>query len=60
MAVGAGFGGGAVEVFYEPAWQFGFGETATQIKTPSGVYHPTDKPNYTMTLHRVGIRVAWT
>lgn len=60
VAVGAGFeGGGVVEVFYEPAWQFGFGETATKIRTPSGVYRPEEKPNYTMALHRIGIRVIW-
>ena len=60
VAVGARFGGGgAVEVFYEPAWQFGFGETATKIKTPNGVHRPEEKPNYEMALQRVGIRVIW-
>ena len=52
-------GGSAVEAFYEPAWQFPFAETRTQIKTASGVYDPEEKPNYQMTLHRVGIRVVW-
>ncbi len=52
-------GNGAVEVFYEPAWQFGFEETGTKIKTPNGVYRPEEKPNYAMALHRVGIRVIW-
>ena len=60
VAVGAGFGdGGAVEVFYEPAWQFGFGKTVTRIKPPNGVFRPEEKPNYAMALHRVGIRVVW-
>ena len=59
VAVGVGFGGGALEVFYEPAWQFSFAETGTQIKTPSGVYVPAENPNFRMTLHRIGIRVAW-
>ena len=60
IAVGVGFGGGgAVEVFYEAAWQFSFAETATQIKTPSGINVPAEKPNYQMTLHGVGIRIAW-
>lgn len=60
IALGVRFeGGGAVEVIYEPAWQFAFAETATKIRTASGVYLPEEKPNYTMTLHRVGVRVAW-
>ena len=60
IAVGVGLaGGGAVEVFYEPAWQFGFAETGTQIRTAGGVYQPGEKPNFRMTVHRAGIRDAW-
>ena len=60
IALGVRFeGGGAVEVIYEPAWQFAFAETATKVRTGSGVYLPEENPNYTMKLHRVGIRVAW-
>ncbi len=60
VAVGVKVGrGSAVEAFYEPSWQFPFEETGTKIKTPSGVYVPEEKPNYRMTLHRVGIRLVW-
>ena len=47
-----------VEAFYEPSWQFPFEKTGTKIKTPSGVYVPDEKPNYRMTLHRVGIGLS--
>lgn len=61
IAVGIGLGGRlAVEAFYEPALQFEFEETSTQIKRPHGVYVPEEKPNYKMTLHRVGIRLLWS
>jgi len=60
IAVGVGLaGGGAVEAFYEPSWQFAFDETETRIKTPSGVYRVAETPNYRMTMHRAGIRVVW-
>ena len=60
VAVGVGLGRRiAVEVFYEPALQFEFEETMTRIKTPRGVYVAEEKPNYIMTMHRVGIRVVW-
>lgn len=60
VAVGVRLGrGNAVEAFYEPSWQFPFEKTGTKIKTPSGVYVPDEKPNYRMTLHRVGIRLVW-
>ncbi len=60
IAVGVGLAdGGAAEVFYEPARQFPFAESGTKIKRPSGVYVPEEKPNYTMTMHRVGIRIVW-
>ncbi len=60
VAVGVGLGRGiAVEAFYEPAWQFPFEDTGTKIKTRYGVYVPEEKPNFRMTLHRVGIRVVW-
>ena len=59
VALGVLFRGGvAVEVIYEPAWQLAFAETGTKIKAPSGVYVPEERPNYTMTLHRVWIRLA--
>ena len=58
LAVGVGFAdGSAVEIFYEPTRQFSFEDAGTKIKTPSGVYAPQEKPNYEMTLHRVGIRL---
>ncbi|MDD9989993.1 MAG: omptin family outer membrane protease [Spirochaetaceae bacterium] len=58
VAVGVRLGrGSAVEAFYEPSWQLPFKETGTKIKTASGVYVPEEKPNYRMTLHRVGIRL---
>ena len=61
IAVGVGLGERlVVEAFYEPALQFEFGETSTQIKTPHGVSVPEEKPNYEMTLHRVGVRLLWS
>ena len=60
VAVGVGLGGRmAAEAFYVPALQFEFGETRTKVKTPGGAYVAEEKPNYTMTLHRVGIRLVW-
>ncbi len=53
-------GGPAVEAFFEPSWQSAFEETGTKVKTPGGVYRVEEKPNYRMTLHRAGIRVAWS
>ena len=61
IAVGIGLPGRlTVEAFYEPALQFEFGETSTQIKRAHGVYIPEEEPNYKMTLHRVGIRLLWS
>ena len=61
IAVGVGLGERlVVEAFYEPALQFEFGETSTHIKTSHGVSVPEEKPNYEMTLHRVGVRLLWS
>ena len=61
VAVGIGLGGGlTVEAFYESALQFEFAETRTRIKTPHGVTVPEEKPNYEMTVHRVGVRFLWS
>lgn len=61
IAVGVGTGRrAAVEAFYQPTFQFGFGEARTRIKTPHGVSAAAEKPNYGMTLHRFGMRVVWS
>ena len=60
IAVGMGLAGRlAVEAFFETALQLGFAEGRTRIKTPRGVYVADEKPDYRMTLHRVGIRLVW-
>lgn len=61
VAVGVGLGERlALEAFYEPALQFQFPETGTRIRTPHGVSVPEERPNYEMTLHRVGFRLLWS
>lgn len=61
IVVGTGLGSRfAVEAFVEPELQFESAETSTKIKTPSGVYIAEEKPNYKMTLHRVGLRLIWS
>ena len=50
----------ATEVFYEPELQFEFAVTRTLVKTPHGVHHAAESPNYKMTLHRVGVRLVWS
>lgn len=61
IAVGVGLGQGFVmEAFYEPELQFAFAEASTKIKTPYTVRAVAEKPNYGMTLHRLGIRLLWT
>lgn len=61
IAVGVGAGQRvALEAFYQPTLQFGFGEARTRIKTPQRVYAPEERPNYGMTLHRFGMRLVWS
>lgn len=61
IAVGMAAGNGiTVEAFYEPTLQFEFAEVRTRIKTPNGVYAAEERPNYRMTVHRVGIRLLWS
>ena len=61
VAFGAEMGQGfAVEAFYEPELQFAFDETKTNIRTRSTVRTAAERPNYNMTLHRLGIRLLWS
>lgn len=57
VEMGQGF---AVEAFYEPELQFAFDETKTNIRTRSTVRTAAERPNYNMTLHRLGIRLLWS
>ena len=59
IAVGMGFEGRlAVEVFFEPVFQFESAETRTRIKTSRGVHVPEEEPNFKMELYQVGIRLV--
>ena len=61
VAAGIELGDGiAVEAFYEPELQFSFADTKTRLRTPHTVRAVAEKPNYGMTLHRVGVRLLWT
>ncbi len=61
IAVGMAAGNGiAVEAFYEPTLQFEFAQARTRIRTSSGVYAAEERPNYRITVHRVGIRFLWS
>ncbi len=60
LTVGKGMGRGvAVEAFYELTLQLDFAETGTIIRTPDGVRAPEERPNYRMTVHRLGVRFIW-
>lgn len=60
IAVGVAAGRKAMEVFYEPTFQFEFAETGTRIKAFGGVCAAEERPNLQMVVHRVGLQIVWS